>query len=320
MTLDTPLTEILGIEHPVLLAPMGNVSGGRLAAAVTHAGGLGLLGGGYGEHDWLERELDAAGDARIGVGFITWSLARQPDLLSFVLAREPAAVMLSFGDPAPFAAEIRDAGATLICQVQSVSGARAAVMAGADIVVAQGREAGGYGARRSTFALVPAAVDAVYPVPVVAAGGVADGRGLAAALMLGAAGVLVGTRLFAATEALGHDNAKSRIVESAGDDTLRTTVFDIVRKLDWPEPFTGRAIANAFTDRWHGREEALEDALAREHRRYSKAARAGDFDTAVVFAGEAIDLIDDVEPAAEIVGRIIGEAEDLIQRRGRPRR
>src|SRR5271165_3638094 len=145
MTFQNRLTRMLEIEHPVLLAPMDVVSGGKLAAAVSQAGGLGLLGGGYGDAGWIDREWDRAGNARIGCGFITWSLAKNPEILNRTLAHHPAAIMLSFGDPRPFAAAIHDAGARLICQVQTVAQAREAVEAAADIIVAQGTEAGGHG-------------------------------------------------------------------------------------------------------------------------------------------------------------------------------
>ena len=205
MALRTRLTELFGIEHPILSAPMGIAAGGRLAAAVSHAGGLGLIGGGYGDGEWLEREFDAAGNARVGCGFITWSLAKKPELLDQVLARSPAALMLSFGSPAPFAARIRQSGVPLICQVQSMAHARDAVDAGAEIIVAQGGEAGGHGGNRSTLTLVPEVADflagAAPATILVAAGGIADGRGLAAALMLGADGVLIGSRLVASAEA-----------------------------------------------------------------------------------------------------------------------
>ena len=138
MRLRTRLTERLAIKHPVLSAPMGMVAGGRLAAAVTRTGGFGMIGGGYGDASWLEQEFAAAGDARVGCGFITWSLARKPELLDLTLGRNPVAVMLSFGAPEPFAAKIRDSGALLICQVQSLAAARRAVEARADILVAQG--------------------------------------------------------------------------------------------------------------------------------------------------------------------------------------
>lgn len=135
MAFSNRVTTLFDIEHPILLAPMDLVSGGRLAAAVSQAGGLGLLGGGYGDADWLDREWERAGNGRIGCGFITWSLAKQPQLLDSALQRRPAAVMLSFGDPRPFAPAIRAAGSKLICQVQSIGQAREAVEAGADLLV-----------------------------------------------------------------------------------------------------------------------------------------------------------------------------------------
>jgi nitronate monooxygenase len=209
---------------------------------------------------------------------------------------------------------IRDAGARLILQAQTLADARAAAALGADIVVAQGAEAGGHGATRATLPLVPAVVDAIAPTPVVAAGGIADGRGLAAALVLGAAGALVGTRFYASKEALGHAAAKARLVESSGDATLRTTVFDLVRELDWPARFTGRALANRLSATWHGREADLRTHVAEEHARYMAAADAGDVARAVVWASEAVDLIADLPPAAEIVARMVREAGLALER------
>src|SRR5215475_8762221 len=176
MTFRNRVTELLGIEHPILLAPMDVVASGKLASAVSAAGGLGLIGGGYGDADWLRCEFDAAGNTRVGCGFITWSLAKQPELLTLALHRRPAAVMLSFGDVAPFAALIRESGSKLICQVQSLAQAKEAAACGADVIVAQGTEAGGHGASRGTITLVPEIVDALPNIPVVAAGGIADGR------------------------------------------------------------------------------------------------------------------------------------------------
>ena len=243
MPVSTRLTELLGVRHPILLAPMDLVSGGRLAAAVSRAGGFGMVGGGYGDEDWLAREMDAAGDARVGVGFITWSMAKKPRVLDLALERRPPAVMLSFGDVRPHAERIRRTGATLICQVQTLEQAREALEAGADVLVAAGAEGGGHGVARGTFTLVPAVADlARGAVSVVAAGGVADGRGLAAALMLGADGVLVGTRFYATQEAAGFQAAKERIVAASGDRTVRGILFDIARRSIWPTPFTGRVL------------------------------------------------------------------------------
>lgn len=321
MALKTALTELLGITYPILLAPMGGVAGGKLAAAVTAAGGLGIIGGGYGDpkagyggEAWMENEFRAAGNARIGVGYITWSLAKFPQLLDQALARKPEVFVLSFGEETLFADKIKASGAKLICQIQDVQGAKRAAAAGADIIVAQGSEAGGHGkTARSTFALVPAVVDAVAPIPVVAAGGVADGRGLAAALMLGAAGVMIGTRFWATEEALGSANAKSLLVSAKGDDTLRTRVFDIIRELDWPQEYSGRAIANDFSRQWHGRDDALESALPEQRERFWSAMKTGDTSIAVVFAGEGLDLIGVVKPAGEIVREIAEEAERRLK-------
>ena len=295
------------IKKPIVAAPMGFVSGGALAAAVSRAGGLGLIGAGYGDPEWIRREFNLAGDARVGIGFITWSLAGRPELLDLALERKPCAVMLSFGDPRPFAAKIRKSGAKLICQVQNLATARQALEAQPDVLVAEGTEAGGHGGDRSLFALLPSVKDLAGETPVLAAGGIADHRGYEGAMALGAAGVLVGTRFLAANESLAAPRAKQRLVEANGDSTLRTTVFDIVRGYDagWGG-ITGRALRNRFTGNWHGREQQLKENLPVERKAYLQAVERQDFDTALIFAGEGVDLIDEVLPAAEIVERICG--------------
>jgi nitronate monooxygenase len=296
--------KLLGIGKPVVLAPMGMVTGGALAAAVSRAGGLGLIGAGYGDAGWIRREFDLARGARVGIGFITWSLAKQPQLLDLALSYQPCAVMFSFGDPLPFAQKVRDAGAKLICQVQDLRTARQALRANPDVLVAQGTEAGGHGGTRSLFALLPAIRDISGGIPVLAAGGISDRRGAQAAMALGAEGVLLGTRFLAAEESLVAREAKQRVVEANGDATLRTTVFDIIRGYDWPDGITARALRNGFSGRWHGKESELKTNLTREKPAYQAAVERRDFDTALVFAGEGIDLIDAVLPAAEIVKRI----------------
>jgi nitronate monooxygenase len=300
------IRETLGIEKPVVLAPMGSVAGGELAAAVSRAGGLGLIGAGYGDPDWMRREFELARGARVGVGFITWSLARRPQLLDLALGYKPCAVMLSFGDPAPFAQKIRAAGARLILQVQDLRTARQALRAYPDVLVAQGTEAGGHGGTRSLFALLPAVIDLAGGRPVLAAGGISERRGYQAALAFGAAGALVGTRLLAANESLAAPEAKQRVVEAEGDATLRTSVFDLIRGYDWPDAITARALRNRFSGQWHGKEDALRSSLETEKKSYQEAVRRRDFDTALVFAGEGVDLIDAVLPAADIVSEIAG--------------
>lgn len=311
-TLATRLTRTLDVRYPIVSAPMAFAAGGALAAAVTRAGGLGLIGGGYGDAAWLDQQFAAAAGERVGVGFITWSLSRLPSLLTRVLRHRPAAVMLSFGDPRPFAAEIRAAGARLICQCQDLVHVREAVEAGADIVVAQGSEAGGHGALRGTLSLVPEVADhlgAEAPdTLLLAAGGIAEGRGLAAALVLGADGVLMGTRLWASAEALVKDGHRQAILETAGDGTLRTRIPDIVRDLPWPPGFTARIRRNTFTRRWHGSEDELRGAVAVEGPKYMEAFEAGDPDHTAVWFGEAAGLIHSIEPAGVIMDRTVREA------------
>ena len=314
--LSNRLTEALGIRHPILSAPMAYAAGGALAAAVTRSGGLGLIGGGYGNAKWIDEQFAAAQGERVGIGFITWSVARNPDLLTDALMRRPAAVMLSFGDPSESAAQIHASGAVLICQCQNLKHLQEAVEAKAEIVVAQGSEAGGHGATRGTFTLVPEVADVLARespgTMLLAAGGVADGRGLAAALALGADGVLVGTRLCAADESLVKPLHRKALVDSTGDATVRTHVADIVRGLPWPEEFTARVQRNRFVDRWHGREPELAREAGVEGPRYLQAFADGDPDETAVWFGEAGGLIDSTEPVATIINRMVETAERHI--------
>jgi nitronate monooxygenase len=307
--LTTELTQMLQLTTPILSAPMAGVAGGALASAVSRAGGLGLIGGGYGDREWLVRELDIAGDAGVGLGFITWALARDPALLILALERRPRAIFLSFGDLRPHAATIARAGIPLIAQVQTLADARMAIAEGAQIIVAQGTEAGGHGGVRATMALVPAIVDAVGDVPVVAAGGIADGRGLAASLMLGAAGVLCGTAFYVALESLAHPNVKAAAVRASGDYTVRGQVFDMVRGLEWPDEWKIRTLANNFYRQWAGNPEELKASLSEQQRAYRLAQQSGDVATAAVIVGEAVDLVNEIESASAIVARITKGAQ-----------
>jgi len=318
MPIATPLTARLGIQHPILSAPMDVIAGARLTAAVSAAGGFGILGGGYGDEAWLKRETTKLGDVSdpFGIGFITWSLAKQPALLDIALEARPRAIMLSFGDPKPFSKRIASSGALLICQVQTEDMARQALDAGADILVAQGTEAGGHGASRTTLDIVTAIVDlAAGRVPVAAAGGIGDGRGLAAMMMLGASGVLLGTRFYASQECDGPEEAKRRICAATSGNSVRSIIFDLSRNNVWPAPFTGRCLVNDHARRWMGREVELMQNVQAVAAEYAAARAAGNFDIAAVIAGEAVGLIHDVPPAAEIVDRIVTEADQILNGR-----
>jgi nitronate monooxygenase len=320
MALSTRFTRLFGVRHPIALAPMGGSAGGALAAAVTRGGGLGMVGVGGGDRQLLDRELSivAAGtDQPWGVGFQTWAI--EAGAVERALEYGPRAVMLSFGDPSPFVEVIRRAGAALILQVTDLEEARQAVDLGADVIVAQGTEAGGHGARRgrSTLPFVPVVVDLAAPVPVLAAGGIADGRGIAAVLALGAAGALVGTRFQATTEALVDPAITKAIVEGRGQDTERSSVLDIVRGSRWPSSrYTARTLGHPYLDRWRGREAELAgDAQAR--RDYETDVAQGVIPPLPVWAGEAIDLITDVPSAADLVTTLAVQAADALASAGR---
>ena len=321
MSLVTALTRQLGIDFPIVSAPMAFAAGGKLASAVSAAGGLGLIGGGYGDADWLAEQFRAAGNARVGCGFITWSLREKPYLLDQVLAHRPRAIFLSFGDPKPFVDPVKRAGSLVMCQVQTRRDAEHAIGCGADVIVAQGSEAGGHGERRSTFTLVPEVADLIAArspdTLLCAAGGIADGRGLAAALMLGADGVVVGSRFWAAPEAEVSPRMHAAALVACGDDTIRSSVMDLARKLNWPQRYTARVLRNAFTERWHGREDELLAVADAEAAQYRQAWLDGDPDGSNTFIGEVVGLINSIEPAGKVLQRMAGEAEDLLS--GGPR-
>lgn len=317
MRLKTRLTEKFGIDHPILLAPMGVIAGGRLAAAVSNAGGLGIIGGGYGDAEWLEQQFAAAGTVRVGCGFITWSMATNTQLLEQVLAKRPVALMLSFGEVQPHASRIKATGIPLICQVQGMKYVREAVDAGADVIVAEGSEAGGHSGHRGVFTLVPEAADYLAKhspdTVLVAAGGVADGRGLAAALMLGADGVLLGTRFVASQESDAPEGFRQAIIDADGDATKKSNSVDVVRKRYWPNPeFVVRVLDNDFVSKWHGREREIEQAIDVEHERFWSAFKAGDARNSGVLMGEASGLIQDAPPAAKIVNDMVEQACQLL--------
>lgn len=314
MGLRTALTEKFGVEHPVVLAPMGGVAGGALAAAVSEGGGLGVIGAGVGDLTWLSEqcELARAGTSKPwGIGFLSWAI--NGDTIDAAIAQSPAAIMLSFGDPAPFTDAIRAAGIPIIVQVTDMAEARRALEVGADIVVSQGGEAGGHGGGRATLPFVPAVVDVAGPVPVLAAGGIGDGRGLAAALVLGAAGALIGTRFEATHEALIAADEVKAILTAGAEDTTQGRALDVVRDSPWPARYPARTLRNKVTEAWAGREDDIDDATKAAYR---DGVDRGDLDYLPIWAGEAVDVISEQESATTLVGRIVREAELAIASAG----
>jgi len=328
----TRFTSGFALTSPIALAPMALASGGALAAACARAGALGLLGGGYGELPWLEHAHGQAlrvlhGDAsalkRLGCGFITWKLNADASALDWLLdqAHTPAALMLSFGDPRPYAARIAKRGIPLICQIQRLEQLPVCLEAGAAVIVAQGAEAGGHGMHclqaRSTFTLVPEMADALAArspsTLLLAAGGIADGRGLAAARMLGADGVLMGTRLWASAESLASTGAVAAALQATGDETARSAVFDVLRRKNWPPEFDFRALRNRLHMEWESRMDELRASPEAARADYDAGVAAQDFARAHVTVGEAVGLLHDAPSAAELIQRVTQQAEALLR-------
>ena len=329
--LNTRFTQRFQLSTPIALAPMALATGGALAAACAQAGALGLVGGGYGDLAWTQREYnlaqtqindDVAALSRLGCGFITWKLDESAAALDWVLTQAPRAVMLSFGDPRPYAQRIKANNAALICQIQRLDQVPLALEAGADVVVAQGGEAGGHGANaregRSTFTLVPEVADYLAAhapnTLLLAAGGIADGRGLAAALMLGADGALVGSRLWGTAESLAATGAKTQATHTSGDGTARSAVFDILRRKNWPAPYDFRAIRNDLHRQLETNIAALHANPDAARADYDAGVKAGDFSRAHATVGEAVGLITDVPPAGDLIARMSEQTINAIDR------
>ena len=317
--LRTRITELLGIEHPIVLGGMGTGTSPALVAAVSEAGGLGVLGATRQAADVLSRgveEIRERTDRPFGLNLLLFLgsdeqfdvlLAARPRVLSFAWA-------WPHQDLAAYFARAHAAGSLVMHMVSTVAEAQRAARAGADVIVAQGTEGGGHIGLMGTLPLVPMVVRAVDPIPVLAAGGVADGRGLAAALALGAEGVLLGTRFLATAESPIPDAFKQAIVDSNGHDTLVTELPDVAVGQVWPGAYV-RVIRNHFIDEWAGREGELRLRQVEVAARLRQAFADGDRDRAALMVGQTAGLIDSIEPAGDLVRRIAADAEAILRQR-----
>jgi nitronate monooxygenase len=316
----TTLCAMLGIEHPILNASMAGTATGELAAAVSEAGGFGMIGGtNPAGASWLREQIRIARSltARpFGVGFIS-SFPDTEELARAALEEGVPAINHSFVDPTPFVAPTHAAGAKVFVQVQTLKQAITAARAGVDVIIAQGSEAGGHAGAIGTFALLPAIVDAVAPIPVVAAGGIADGRGLAAALLLGAQGAWMGTRFVTSREWGGPSWEQQAVLAATSDDTVQSRVYDLISERPFPAENPDRMLRNAFIDHWNQRESEIpahREALRAEVEAGNERA---DLSVAGVSAGVSAGLITSAQPAGEIVRAIAREAEELLRERPR---
>jgi nitronate monooxygenase len=327
-SLETPATDLvtewshdLRLRAPVLNAPMGGVAGGKLASAVTAAGGLGMIGvGSAGSVEFLEREaaIPRGDGQRFGVGLLDWAIAGEPRLLDAALAASPVLISVSFGDDWAWAGRVRQAGIVAVTQVSTVEEAERAAHSGVDVLVARGAEGGGHGSPAvGTLPLLEGVLDAVS-LPVLAAGGISTARGLAAVLAAGASGAWIGTAFAACPESLASDAARSALFAASATDTVTTRVFDIGLGYPWPARFPERVIRSEFWERWAGREVTLQED--REEASRFVAGRA--LGATHVDAGQGVGGITESHSAADVVGQLRSGAIDLLQNwapRPRPR-
>lgn len=306
----TPMTELLGIEHPIILAGMGNVSLAGLVAAVSNAGGLGVLGGGFLPPEELRREIRAVKertDKPFAVDLlVAENMPGVNDLLRVLYEEDVRIFVSGLGNPGALVKEMKEHGMTVLAMIGNTKHARRCAEAGVDGLVAQGTEAGGHTGRVATFPLVPAVVDAVAPLPVAAAGGIGDGRGLVAALALGASAAVVGTKFVATREAAGHEAYKQRVVSATEEDTLIT------------KGYTGkscRVIKNPYAESWIGREAEIEPFPVQMMKNWDKmqaAVEGGDTQVGIMPAGQVAGLIHEIESAADVVRNMMTEAEQIL--------
>ena len=317
--LRTRICEVLGIEHPIVLGGMGTGTSPELVAAVSAAGGLGVLGATRQSPEEVGRDAAAirAATARpFGLNLLLF--LERPGQYDGLLAARPKVVSTAWPnveqDLGSYVARAHAIGALSMHMVSTVAEAKAAARAGVDVIVAQGTEGGGHIGLMGTMPLVPMVVSAVAPTPVLAAGGVADGRGLAAALALGADGVLLGTRFLATEEAPIAKGFKQAILESDGHDTLVTDVPDVAHGQVWPGAYV-RVRRNRFIEEWQGRGHELRRRRAEVSAQLREAAKAGDPDRGAIMIGQIAGLIDRIEPAAELVRQIARDAEAILRDR-----
>lgn len=318
--LHTRLTDLLGIEQPVLLGGMGGGTSSELVAAVSNAGGLGILGCANKSPEWVAssvRAIRQMSDRPFGLNLLLFEASAE--LTDAVLAARPPVFSTGWPSleqdlPALFA-RAHAGGSKVLAMVSAVAEARRAAKAGADAIVAQGTEGGGHVGIIGSMVLLPQVVRAVESLPVVAAGGIATGAGLAAALVLGAEGVLLGTRFLATPEAPVPDAWKRAILESDGSNTMLTEIPDVARGRVWPGAFS-RVTRNRFLETWLGRESDLRARRTEVSASIRAAQEAGDVDGIPLYIGQDAGLIDSLEPAADVVARIVREAEAAIRRAG----
>jgi enoyl-[acyl-carrier protein] reductase II len=315
--LRTRLCDVLGIDVPILQAGMAAYTNAELVAAVSGAGGLGILGGVSRTAAELADEADrvrSLTDRPWGINLVIADTPLDDPKWDACFAARPPLLSTSWGDVAPVMERARRAGCRVIHQVNTAAEAELAVRAGVDVIVAQGAEGGGHVGHVGTMALVPAVVDAAAGLPVIAAGGISDGRGVAAALALGADGVLLGTRFLATIEAPIPDGWKAALLASAGERAIVSAVPDLIWGVDWPGA-TCRVLRNRLIAEWDGNREAVLAQAEELGQAIETARESGEAEGLPLYAGQGTGLIREILPAAEVVRRLAVDALDVLRGR-----
>jgi enoyl-[acyl-carrier protein] reductase II len=315
--LRTRLCELLGIEHPVIQASLGPWSSAELVAAVSNAGGLGSFGAVFKPADELRAQLERI--KQLTDRPFAVNLSARPfneEAFELTIETKPAVISFAHGDPGELVGRAHQAGIIFVQMVNTVEQASQAADRGVDAIIAQGTEAGGFGGTVSTMSLVPQVVDAVDPIPVVAAGGIADGRGLAAALVLGAQGVNIGTRFAASEEAAISDDWKRRILEASSEEAIKVEFANYV----FPPPnreggyeALPRVLRTPFVEEWNLRQDEVEREAERLSGELMEAVRQGRGHELVPFTGQTVGMIGEILAVAEIVRGLVREAEEALR-------
>jgi NAD(P)H-dependent flavin oxidoreductase YrpB (nitropropane dioxygenase family) len=315
----TRLSEVLNIEHPIGLGGMASIQATDLVAAACEAGALGAFGASLVTPDEIRdvvAKIRAKTDKPFGLNFLMFMDVEER--FATALALKPAVMAFAWPRPdqdlTPWFERAHDAGCKITFMVNNLADAERGAEAGADVIIAQGTEGGGHVSWMATSVLTPMVVDAVAPIPVMAAGGIADGRGLAMALALGAEGALLGTRFLATAESPLHDNFKQAILDSDGHDTMLTEIPDVAAGAYWPGAMA-RVRRNRFIERWAGQEWRLRQNRAEAFAGVQEARKTGNADEAPLLIGQDAGLISDLPAIGELIARMVAEAEGILSKR-----
>ena len=315
--LKTPLCDLFGIEVPIILAPMGTCTSAELAAAVSNEGGLGGIGTLFRTTAAIKRDIDTVKkltNRHFAINHIPQTL--DPEAFRYTLEAQPRVISFTLADPGDLVRQAHDVGSLAMLQVTTVAQAVRGAELGVDVIIAQGSESGGYCGDVSTMALVPQVVDAISPIPVVASGGIFDGRGIAAAIMLGAAGVNLGTRFIASKEAPAPERWKQAIAAAKSEDAIKVEVLNDISPLPGTAGFGTvlRSLHTDFLDEWSAKRDEARRERDRLKQEIVSTTQAGRPDATLLTAGQTAGGIKDIPSVSEIMRRLVAETKAALRK------